>query len=272
MENIKNSVEYIEQKIVPAGIKPELGIILGSGLGNFAAEIKGITIPYSEIPGFKPSTIKGHSGNLIIGEFYSKKILAMQGRLHFYEGYSLQDVIYPVRVMKFLGIKKIIITNAAGGINTAFTPGDFMIIEDHINLTGNNPLLGVNPDEIGPRFPDMSEPYNKNLIKLAEKTAKTLNINIKKGVYAGVTGPNYETPAEIRMFRMLGADAIGMSTVPEVIAARHAGLDTLGISFITNMAAGILNKNLCHQEVIDTAASVEDKLYAFLKEIIININ
>lgn len=268
IKNLHNSAEYINKKIAHLGIKPDTGIILGSGLGKIADEINGIKIPYPEIPGFKSSTIKGHTGNLIIGGFCSKNVVVMQGRLHFYEGYDLKDVIYPVRVMKFLGVKNLIVTNAAGGINTGFVPGNLMIIKDHINFTGENPLKGANIEELGTRFPDMSEAYSKNLVNTVKKSAKDIGIDIKEGVYAWVTGPSYETPAEVRMLRMLGADAVGMSTVPEVITARHAGMNVLGISCITNMATGILDKPLAHQEVIETAARVEKDFITLIKRII----
>lgn len=267
-ENMKNSAEYIKQKIAHPGFKPDIGIILGSGLGKLADEINGIKIPFSEIPGFQASAIQGHSGNLVIGEFCSKKVVAMQGRFHFYEGHSLRDVVFPVYVMKLLGIKNFMVTNAAGGINKSFSPGDLMLIEDHINFTGKNPLIGSNIDELGVRFPDMSEAYSKSLIDLAKKTADKLRIRVKKGVYIWLTGPNYETPAESRMLRALGADAVGMSTVPEVLAARHAGMNVLGISCITNMAAGILGQPLDHSEVIETVAKVEKNFVALIKGII----
>ncbi|OGI04393.1 MAG: purine-nucleoside phosphorylase [Candidatus Melainabacteria bacterium GWF2_37_15] len=265
---MNNSADYINQKIAPLGIKPDIGIILGSGLGQLANEIDGIKIPYAEIPGFKTSTIQGHAGNLIVGTLNSKSIIAMQGRLHYYEGHTFQEIVYPVRVMKLLGVKTLIVTNAAGGINKSFTPGDLMIIEDHINLTGNNPLIGPNIDSLGVRFPDMSEAYSKNFIDIAEQSAKKLGINLRKGVYIAVTGPSYETPAEIRMFRSLGAEAVGMSTVPEVIAARHAGMDILGISCITNMACGILDQPLCHEEVIQVTKKVEKDFVALVKEVV----
>lgn len=268
IENLKNSAYYIAEKIGTAVDKPKTGIILGSGLGKIADEIIGIKIPYSEIPGFKTSTIKGHSGSLVIGEFCSKQVVAMQGRLHFYEGYSLQDVIYPVRVMKLHGVENLIITNAAGGVNKNFLPGNLMIIKDHINLTGNNPLIGPNIDELGTRFPDMSEVYNKQLIEIAEKSAMEAGVELQKGVYAWATGPTYETPAEVRMLRTLGADAVGMSTVPEAIAATHAGIKVLGISCITNMATGILEQPLSHQEVIETASRVEKDFVSVIKAII----
>jgi len=268
IENIKTSVDFISNKITPLRIKPEIGLILGSGLGKIADEIKGIKIPYSEIPGFKTSTIKGHTGNLVIGEFSSKNVVAMQGRLHYYEGYELKDVVHPVRVMKLLGVKNLIITNAAGGINKNFSPASLMIIEDHINLTGKNPLIGKNIEELGTRFPDMSDTYNKINIALTQKTAEEIGINLKKGVYAWVTGPTYETPAEVRMLRTLGADAVGMSTVPEAIAARHAGMGVLGISCITNMATGILDKPLAHSEVVETAARVEKDFTSLIRKLV----
>ncbi len=265
---MKKSVDYISQKMAHLGIKPDTGIILGSGLGKIADEINGIKSPYSEIPGFKSSTIEGHTGNLVIGEFCSKNIVTMQGRLHFYEGHSLADVVYPVRIMKLLGVKNLIVTNAAGGINKEFSPGDLMIIEDHINLTGKNPLIGENIAEFGSRFPDMSDAYNKNFITTAQNSARELGIILRRGVYAWVTGPCYETPAEIRMLRTLGADAVGMSTVPEVITARHAGINVLGISCITNMATGILDQPLSHREVIETATRVEQKFTGLVKKIV----
>jgi len=263
---MQESVEYI--KSVIKDLKPETGIILGSGLGNLADEIQGEAISYSDIPGFKTSGVKGHSGRLVIGSLCSKTVVAMQGRLHYYEGHSLSDVIYPVRVMKELGIENLIITNAAGGVNTGFSAGDLMIIEDHINLMGNNPLIGKNLDEFGPRFVDMSCAYDIGLINKAKDTAIELNIKLQQGIYAALSGPVYETPAEIRMLRTLGADAVGMSTVPEVIAARHMSLKVLGISCITNMAAGILNQTLSHEEVMETSARVQKHFIALLKGII----
>lgn len=265
---MKNSLDYINSKIFLSGLKPDIGIILGSGLGELADEIKGINIPYSEIPGFKSSGVHGHAGKLVIGELNSKTVVAMQGRLHYYEGNTIQEVVYPVRIMKLLGITKLIVTNAAGGVNTNFVPGDLMLIADHLNLLGNNPLIGKNYDEFGPRFLDMSYAYDKALFDLAEKTAKELNIKTQKGVYAAMTGPTYETPAEVRMLRILGADAVGMSTVPEVIVANHMGVKVLGISCITNMAAGILDQPLNHAEVIDTANKVKQDFKNLIKAVI----
>jgi purine-nucleoside phosphorylase len=268
---MKNSLDYINSKITSLGCKPDIGIILGSGLGEIADEIKGIDISYSEIPGFKSSGVHGHAGKLVIGELNSKPVVAMQGRLHYYEGNTIQEVVYPVRIMKLLGIKNLIVTNAAGGVNTSFTPGDLMIIADHLNLLGNNPLIGKNNDEFGPRFLDMSYAYDKSLMNLAEKTAKELNIKTQKGVYAAMTGPTYETPTEVKMLRTLGADAVGMSTVPEVIVANHMGVKVLGISCITNMAAGILDQPLNHEEVIDTANKVKQDFKNLVKAVISNI-
>ena len=265
---MKKSLDYINSKTAPLGFKPSIGIILGSGLGEIANEIKGIEISYSEIPGFKSSGVHGHAGKLVIGELGSKIVVAMQGRLHYYEGNTIQEVVYPVKVMKLLGIEKLIVTNAAGGVNTNYTPGDLMIIDDHLNLLGNNPLIGKNNDELGPRFLDMSYAYDKSFIDLAEKIAKELNIKIQKGVYAALTGPTYETPSEVRMLRTLGADAVGMSTVPEVIVANHMGVKVLGISCITNMAAGILDQPLNHEEVIETANIVKKDFKSLVKALI----
>lgn len=268
MPDYQNTVEYISKEIVSLGIKPDIGLILGSGLGKIADDITGIKIPYSEIPGFKSSTVAGHAGNLVIGTLCGKNIVAMQGRLHFYEGHSLRDAVYPVQVMKLLGVSTLIVTNAAGGINKEFVPGNLMIIEDHINFAGINPLIGANTKDLGPMFFDMSEAYSKKLVNLAQSAAKNINIELKKGVYAWVTGPNYETPAEIRMLGMMGADAVGMSTVPEVITARQAGIEVLGISCITNMAAGVLDKPLSHEEVIETAGISEKRFTELIKTIL----
>ncbi len=265
---MKNSLDYINSKLSDDFAVPEIGIILGSGLGEIAEEINGISIPYSDIPGFNSSSVHGHEGKLVIGELCSKTVVAMQGRLHYYEGNTLAEVVYPLRIMKLLGIEKLIVTNAAGGVNTNFIPGDLMIIEDHINLLGNNPLIGKNIDEFGLRFTDMTYAYDKTLISLLEESAKELKISLKKGVYTAMSGPTYETPAEVRMLRILGADAVGMSTVPEVITANHMGVKVLGISCITNMAAGILDQPLNHAEVIETANRVKTDFKALVKAVI----
>lgn len=265
-EKILEAKNYIESHIIE---KPEIGLILGSGLGILGdkAENRNL-IDYADIPNFPVSTVEGHMGRFVFGEISNKKVAIMQGRFHFYEGYSMKEVVFPIWVMRSLGIKKLIVTNAAGGINTDFSPGDLMLITDHINFMGNNPLIGPNIDCMGVRFPDMSHAYSSRMKDLIVKICKELNIPIKQGVYASMTGPAYETPAEIRMLRILGADAVGMSTVPEVIAANHAGMEVVGISCITNMAAGVLNKPLNHEEVIKTAEEVKEKFLRLIVEVI----
>lgn len=267
IEMIKTSADYIKEKL--NGFKPEICIVLGSGLGDLAETLENkINIPYADIPNFVRSTVAGHKGQFAAGILNGKKVICMQGRFHFYEGYELRLVTLPVRVMKAIGVEKIIVTNAAGGVNKSFNPGDLMIIEDHINLTGQNPLIGSNLDEFGTRFPDMSTAYDREYTAKAEKIAQKLNINYQKGVYAWLTGPSYETPAEIRYLRNTGADAVGMSTVPEVIVARHSGMRVLGISCITNMAAGILDKPLNHEEVNETANKVKNSFIGLITEIV----
>lgn len=262
--------QYIQERI---NIKPKIGLILGSGLGVLADEIENaVYIPYGEIPGFPQSTVEGHAGRLVIGRLEGKEVIAMQGRFHYYEGYSLDLVTLPVRVMKKLGVEQILVTNAAGGINTRFSPGDLMIINDHINFTGRNPLIGPNDEQMGVRFPDMSQAYDAELRALAKEVAEELGISVQEGVYVGVVGPSYETPAEIRMLRTLGADAVGMSTVPEVIVAVHSGMKVLGISCISNMAAGILDQPLNHEEVVATAEQVKEKFLKLVKGILRKIS
>ncbi|NMW84773.1 purine-nucleoside phosphorylase [Peptoniphilus sp. AGMB00490] len=261
-----NSIKYIKERI---SLEPEIGIVLGSGLGDFADSIENkIEIPYKDIPGFPVSTVKGHDGKLIFGKIKSKNVCVMKGRIHFYEGYEISDVVYPIKVLADLGIKTLILTNAAGGVNMDFKPADLMIITDHINLMGKNPLIGPNDDAIGPRFPDMTDLYTPELVNIAENSAKKLGINIRKGVYMYFTGPTYETAAEVKMARTLGADAVGMSTVPEAIIARHRGLKILGISTITNMSTGILDTPLDHAEVVEVGKEVAGKFKELLKEII----
>lgn len=263
---IQEACTYIENKMKA---KPSIGLILGSGLGVLGEEIEEpITIPYKDIPHFPESTVAGHKGQLVIGTLEGKQVIAMQGRFHYYEGYTMKQVTFPVRVMKELGIETAIVTNAAGGINTSFNPGDLMLITDHINNMGDNPLLGPNDDRLGVRFPDMSQVYNRELISHAESCANELGLSIQKGVYVGNTGPIYETPAEIKMLRTLGGDAVGMSTVPEVTVAGHAGIRVLGISCISNMAAGILDQPLTHDEVMETTEKVRENFLQFVKEII----
>ena len=266
LEEIKEAAKYIEDNIE---LKPEIGLILGSGLGVMAEDIENaVEFKYEKLPNFPVSTVEGHAGKLIVGKLEGKKVIAMQGRFHYYEGYSMQEITLPVRVMKLLGINKMLVTNAAGGVNRNFNPGDFMIISDHINLTGDNPLRGENIDKFGPRFPDMSEAYNQDLIELAEGVAAENNQLIRKGVYAGMAGPSFETPAEIRYLAGCGVDAVGMSTVPEVIVANHMGLDVLGISCITNMAAGILAHPLNHDEVIEITEKVKPEFVQLVRGII----
>ena len=249
--------------------QPVLGLILGSGLGAYADSFQNRTvIPFAELPHFPSSTILGHSGNLIIGNAEGVSVAALQGRVHLYEGYSIAEVAFPARVLGSLGIRRLIVTNAAGGINTAFKPGDLMLISDHINLMGTNPLTGPNLDELGPRFPDMSEAYDSEMRGIALEAARQMEIPLHQGVYIGLLGPSYETPAEIRMCRTLGADAVGMSTVPEVIVANHMGIRVLGISCITNMAAGILPQKLTHKEVLDTTEMTKEKFRSLLEGII----
>ncbi|MQN02135.1 MAG: purine-nucleoside phosphorylase [Lachnospiraceae bacterium] len=239
---------------------PEIGITLGSGLGGLSEKIdKVCEISYKDIEGFPVSTVSGHDGKFIFGNLSGRKVVCMSGRVHFYEGYKMSEVVMPVRIMGLLGAKIILLTNAAGGINTDFKPGDLMIIRDHISVFVQNPLIGQNPDELGVRFPDMSSVYDKALISQLEDSAAATGITLQKGVYIQLTGPSYETPTEIKMLRTLGADAAGMSTVVEAIAANHMGLRVAGVSCITNMAAGILDQPLNHEEVKATADAVKDK-------------
>ena len=252
--------------------KPEIGIILGTGLGGIAKEIEtDIVIPYEEIPHFPLSTVEFHSGKLIFGKLSGKSIVAMQGRFHFYEGYSMQQIVYPLRVMKFLRVKTLIISNACGTVNPSFRKGEIMLIEDHINLLPGNPLIGKNDETIGERFPDMSQPYSHRLIAIAEKAAEESGINIYKGVYAAMTGPMLETRAEYRMLQAIGADVVGMSTVPETIAARHIGMEVLGLSIITDECYPETLKPVNIKEIIDTATSAETNLTLIVKKVIAEI-
>lgn len=265
-EKIQNAASFLKGKYAK---QPKIGLILGSGLGVLADEIESpVKIPYHEIPDFPVSTVEGHAGQLVFGLLNGVEVIAMQGRFHYYEGYSFDKVTFPVRVMKNLGVELLIVTNAAGGVNEGFSPGDLMIITDHINFMGTNPLIGPNDSRLGVRFPDMSEGYAKDLRAKAKEIADRLKIDVKEGVYFGLTGPVYETPAEIRMIRTLGGDAVGMSTVPEVIVARHSGIKVLGISCITNMAAGILDQPLSHDEVIETTERVKANFLSYIKEIV----
>lgn len=256
LPKIEEAAAAIRQRIEGA---PEIGMILGSGLGMLADQIEQPTvIPYGEIPHFPVSTVEGHAGELVIGRLQGKQVVVMKGRFHLYEGYPVQNVSFPVRVMKLLGVTKLLVTNAAGGVNMGYRPGDLMLITDHINFQFNNPLIGRNENDLGVRFPDMSEAYSKRLRGIALEAADQLGIKLQQGVYIGLLGPSYETPAEIRMMRTLGADAVGMSTVAETIVARHAGIEVLGISCISNMAAGILDQPLSHMEVMETTERVKE--------------
>ena len=246
---------------------PEIGIVLGSGLGDFARLVdRKAEVSYDSLPGFPVSTVAGHAGKLIFGYVRSVPVVVMQGRVHYYEGYSMEQVVAPIRLMGLLGAKKLLLTNAAGGVNTSFTPGDLMLITDHISAFVPSPLRGENPQELGPRFPDMSRVYDKKMGRAVLEAGEKLGESLQQGVYLQWQGPNYETPAEIRMFRTLGADAVGMSTVCEAIAARHMGLRVCAVSCITNMACGILPQPLSHEEVQQTANRVKDKFQALVLE------
>lgn len=265
-DRLQETVSYLKAQ---TKLKPEVGIILGSGLGAFARDIQvEKTIPYNEIPNFSGTSVEGHSGNLIFGTVGGKPIVALQGRLHYYEGHSMDTVVFPTRVMALLGVQVVILTNSAGGLDEKMQSGDFMIIDDHINLTGANPLMGPNMKELGPRFPDMTEAYDRKLIAQLETVFKKRNINFHRGVYAGVSGPTYETPAEVRYLKMIGCSAVGMSTVPETIAANHLGLRVAALSCITNLAAGLSKHKLTHQEVTETARRVETSFAAVLTDFI----
>ena len=266
VSEINKAKEFVQSKTTE---KPTIGIILGSGLGPFADTLEdAVHIPYHTIPHFAASGAVGHANELVIGKIAGKTVVAMKGRFHYYEGVSLDEVTFPVRVMKALGVEKLIITNACGAVNTEFNPGDLMLITDHINLTANNPLIGPNNPELGVRFLDVSEVYNKAMRQIVLDIAKEQDITLRQGVYAWWTGPTYETPAEIRMIRTLGADAVGMSTVPEALIARHSGIDTIGISCLTNMAFGILEQPLSHDEVIETAERVKSTFLKLISEVI----
>jgi purine-nucleoside phosphorylase len=252
-----------------ADVDAQIALVLGSGLGDFAEEFEDkVSLPYREIPGFATSTAQGHVGNLVIGKVEGIPVLAMQGRVHYYEGYTLEQVTFPIRTFKLLGIKTLILTNAAGGIDVQLSQGALMVISDHLNLMGVNPLRGPNDERFGPRFPDMSEVYSRELQELATEEARALGITARRGIYAALAGPSYETPAEIHMLRATGADAVGMSTVPEAIVARHMGIKVLGLSCITNMAAGISEAPINHEEVIETGQKVRETFTQLLRRVI----
>lgn len=265
MEVINNAARAIEEVCG----KADIAVILGSGLGGYVEALEDASsISYENIPGFPVSTVPGHAGRWWVGTLHGKRVYMMQGRFHSYEGYDQQTVTLPIRVMSKLGVKTLVVTNASGGVNTSFEPGDLMLIEDFINLSGKNPLTGPNLDEFGPRFPDMCHAYDVELKKLTVNVAKELGIKLQQGVYCWMNGPTFESPAEIRMARVLGADAVGMSTVPETIVARHCGMSVLGLSCITNMAAGILDQPLNHEEVMETGNRVKDTFRALIDGVI----
>lgn len=245
------------------------GVVLGSGLGAFAEDLEdAVIVPYEEIPGFARPTVEGHAGRLVMGRTSGSPVVVLQGRFHFYEGYSRDEVTFPMRVMGVMGIKSVVLTNAAGGINVDFDQGSLMIISDHLNLMCTNPLLGPNDERFGPRFPDMSEVYSREFQEIAVEEARALRLELRRGVYAALSGPSYETPAEVRMLRTLGADAVGMSTVPEAIVARQMGIRVLGLSCITNMASGVVDQPINHEEVMETGARLHKTFRNLLRRII----
>jgi purine-nucleoside phosphorylase len=253
-------------------LRPKIALVLGSGLGGFADEFaNAVRIPYAKIPRFPRSTAIGHAGQLVLGKVENVDVVGMQGRVHLYEGYSAQEVAFPIRVFSRMGVKAVILTNAAGGINKTFTQGRLVVLSDHINLQGANPLVGPNDECVGARFPDMSTAYDKKFRELTQAEGRRLGVGLGEGVYAALTGPSYETPAEIRYLRSIGADLVGMSTVPEVIAARHGGIRVLGISCVTNAAAGVLDQPLDHKEVLETAERVKGQFIALLRAVIPDI-
>lgn len=266
IDKMKETAQYIQSKLK---IKPEIGLILGSGLGDLADDIEDpVVIPYEEIPNFPKATVEGHKGQLVIGSLEGITVLAMQGRFHYYEGYTMTEVTLPVRVMKLLGCDGLIVTNACGGMNEAFKPGDLMLIDDHINFTGANPLIGPNFDELGPRFPDMSHAYTPHLKEHALNIAEKQGFTLQRGVYAGVSGPTYMSAAELIMLRKLGGDVVGMSTVPEVIVARHMGMNVLGISCITDMAIGETIEGITHEEVMEVAARTKPRFKTLVRSLL----
>lgn len=266
---MKEAVDYLATR---TNVKPELGIILGTGLGGLVKEIDIIdSISYEDIPNFPVSTVESHSGKLIFGELGGKKVMAMQGRFHYYEGYSLEEVTFPVRVMKLMGIERLVVSNASGGVNPDYEIGEIMILKDHINLFPGNPLIGKNIDDLGPRFPDMSDAYDMDMISIAENVAKENDIKVVRGIYAGLTGPTLETPAEYKMIHILGADAVGMSTVPEVIVARHMEIPCFAVSIITDLGVEGKIQKVSVQDVIEVANRQEPKMTKIIKEIVARV-
>ena len=266
---MQETLDFIKSKI--NRFIPEIAVILGSGCGHFCDNLNGISIKYTDIPKFPKSTVEGHKGELLFCEIENKKCVIMQGRFHFYEGYSMKESTYPIKIFKKLGVKKLLLTNASGALHKGIEIGDIVLMTDHINFMGTNPLIGKNDDSLGVRFPDMSECYSKKLQNIALECAKDLNIGLKKGIYLATTGPSYETPAEIRMYKMLGADVVGMSSVPEAIVANYLGIEVLGLSLATNYAAGVTDNRPNHAEVLETGKQSAEKLTKLVKNIISKI-
>ena len=266
MEGLQKARQMVESRLVAM---PAVGIVLGSGLGAFAGRVlDAVRIPYREIPGFPVPSAEGHAGELVVGEIGGATVACMAGRVHQYEGYTAQDVVFGVRLLGLLGVKALVLTNAAGGIHPSYTPGQLVLITDHINLQGTNPLIGPNLDALGPRFPDMTEAYSPRLRTIAREVAASVGVSLGEGVYMALLGPSFETPAEIRAFRTLGADLVGMSTVPEVIAANHMGIECVGISCVTNVAAGLSDQKLSHEEVLETGRQVQEKFERLLEALL----
>jgi purine-nucleoside phosphorylase len=265
-KNTQRAAKFILSK---TKLRPKVGLVLGSGLGAFAEDLAGSAhVPYARIPGFPKSTVEGHAGKLVIGKLGDIAVAAMQGRVHYYEGYTAREVTFPMRVFRQMGVQAVVLTNAAGAINASYGQGALVAIRDHINLQGTNPLIGPNDERLGPRFPDMTDAYSKAYRQIAAEEAKRLNIPLPEGIYSAFSGPSYETPAEIRFLKSIGGDLAGMSTVPEVIAARHMGIRVLGISCVTNMAAGILDQPINHAEVMETGNRVKGQFVALLRAVI----
>lgn len=270
LENLLVKLEETKKYLLNfIDINPEIGLILGSGLGVLADEIENPTIiDYKDIPNFPVSTVEGHAGQLVIGRLTDKQVIAMKGRFHYYEGYSMKEVTFPVRVMKALGVKLLLVTNACGGLNPNLYPGALVVINDHINMTGNNPLIGPNYSELGPRFPDMSDAYDKDLVKLVHRVGKEIRIETHEGVYVSISGPTYSSKAESKMFQLIGADTIGMSTVPEVIIAKHSGMKIIGISCVTDMAILEGSETISHEQVMEVANQTRPKFIKLVKAVI----
>jgi len=265
-ERAEHAARFLHSR---AELDVRVALVLGSGLGAFAEQLEDAEpVPYGEIPGFARPTVEGHAGRLVLGRVGGVGVAAMQGRFHFYEGYKLEEVTFPIRVLGLLGVKSLVLTNAAGGLNNSYEQGALILISDHLNLMGTNPLLGRNDERFGPRFPDMTEVYDREYQEAAIAEAREMGLELRRGTYAALSGPSYETPAEIRMLRLLGADAVGMSTVPEAIVARQMGLRVLGLSCITNMAAGVLDKPINHEEVIETGERVRETFAELLRRVI----